>query len=64
MSYPEEPEIVLKQFLCLVYKTSNDDMTGPIITLDDNGNMRTIKVLTAVAHDLNSSTDVLQVQYE
>jgi len=64
MSYAEEPEIVLKQFLCLLYKTSSDDMTGLIITLDDNGNMRTIKVLTVVAHNLNSSTDVLQVQYE
>ena len=64
MSYAEEPEIVLRQFLCLVYKTSNGDMTGLIIALDDNGNMRTIKVLTTVAHNPNSSTDVLQVQYE
>ena len=64
MSYAEEPEKVLRQFLYLVYKTSNGDMTGLIIALDDNGNMRTIKVLTTVAHNPNSSTDVLQVQYE
>lgn len=64
MSCAEEPEIVLRQFLCLVYKTSNGDMTGLIIALDDNDNVRTIKVLTTVAHNPNRSTDVLQVQYE